>query len=517
MNLAQYLGNSARNYPDKTAILFEGQQVTFQELDIACNRLAQGFKDSGLNPGDRCLVMMPNSIHQITVYYALARVGAEMILVNFLYRAHELEHILTDAQPKAFIGAAPYLGEVQKVMNNLGGTPLRFALGVDEDQGFMDLEAVYSHQKTFPTYPADDNNTLNIIYTSGTTGVPKGVMLTHRNLASNAKILAEMRGQLDPKTVVIGVLPLYHVYGITSVMNVSMYLGLTIALFSQFEPEKVVELTEKEEHTIFFGVPTMLNRLIQVASENPPMRYSLRFCISGGASLPVEFLRRFETLFKTEIHEGYGLSEAPVCVENPYDNKTKPGSIGLPIPGFRARIVDNSGDDVLQGEVGELLINGPAVMKGYLNRPEETAATIKDGWLYTGDMARMDEDRYIYIVDRKKELVIRGGYNVYPREIEEVLYQIPDILEAAVFGIPHKELGEEVAAVVLLKEGAQMDTNTIMSYVKERVAPYKYPRSIKIAKEPLLKTGSGKILKKEVKKQYSSLLDLNRKTDSRYT
>jgi len=314
-----------------------------------------------------------------------------------------------------------------------------------------------------------------------------------------------MRGSIDPKTVIIGALPLYHVYGITSVMNVSMYLGLTIKLFPVFEPEKLMEVIEEEEQTIFFGVPTMLNRLIQLASEKPPKRASLRFCISGGASLPVEFLKRFETLFQTEIHEGYGLSEAPVCVENPYEKATKPGSIGLPIPEFSARIVDNSGNDVGQGEVGELLIKGPGVMKGYLNRPEETRETIKDGWLYTGDIARMDEDHYIYIVDRKKELVIRGGYNVYPREIEEVLYQIPDILEAAVFGVPHEDLGEEVAAVLVLKEGAQSDTKEIRDYVKERVAPYKYPRIIKIVKEPLPKTGSGKILKKEIKKQYSSL------------
>jgi long-chain acyl-CoA synthetase len=325
-----------------------------------------------------------------------------------------------------------------------------------------------------------------------------------------------MRGELNPKTVVIGVLPLYHIYGITSVMNVSMYLGFTIELFSHFEPEKVIEVIEKEEQTIFFGVPTMLNRLIRVTSENPPKHHSLRFCISGGASLPVEFIKRFETLFKTEIHEGYGLTEAAVCVENPYGKVTKPGSIGLPIPEFKARIVDDYGDDVQQGEVGELLISGPAVMKGYLNRPEETSTTIKEGWLYTGDMARMDEDRYLYIVDRKKELVIRGGYNVYPREIEEVLYQMPDILEAAVFGIPHKDLGEEVAAVVFLKEGAQEDNDTIKNYVKERVAPYKYPRIIKIVKEPLPKTGSGKILKKEVKKQYPALLDLNGKTVSKY-
>ncbi|MFX0202242.1 MAG: long-chain fatty acid--CoA ligase [Candidatus Hodarchaeota archaeon] len=505
MNLAEYLDNSARNYPNKIAVRFEGQRVTFRDLDVACNRLAHGLSDLGLAPGDHCIVMMPNSIHQITVYYALVKIGAIVVPVNFLYRMHELEHILGDSKPKAFIGSEPHLEEMRKVFKKLKGPSVRIALGVKQDQDFLDLESVYSDKREFSTYPADENETANLLYTSGTTGVPKGVMLTHRNLARNAKILAEMRGELDPRTVVIGALPLYHVYGITSVMNVSMYLGLTIELFFRFEPEEVIEVIEKEEQTIFFGVPTMLNRLVQLASENPPKRTSLKFCISGGASLPVEFLHRFEKLFKTEIHEGYGLTEAPVCVENPYGTATKPGSIGLPIPEFSARIVDSNGDDVRQGEIGELLIKGPAVMKGYFNRPEETRATIKDGWLYTGDIARMDEDHYIYIVDRKKELVIRGGYNVYPREIEEVLYQIPDILEAAVFGIPHKDLGEEVAAVILLKDGAQVDTKTIQDYLKERVAPYKYPRIIKIVKEPLPKTGSGKILKKEVKARYSSL------------
>ncbi len=503
MNLAQYLGNSARNYPDKIALRFEGQGVTFQELDIACNRLAHGLIDLGLAPGDRCVVMMPNSIHQITVYYALARMGAIVVPVNFLFRMHELEHILVDSKPKAFIGSEPYLEEIRRVFKKLKGPSIRLALGIRQDQHFLDLEGVYSNKKEFSPYPADDNETLNLLYTSGTTGVPKGVMLTHRNLASNAKILAEMRGELDPKTVVIGILPLYHVYGITSVLNVSMYLGLTIALFSRFEPEKVIEVTEKEEQTILFCVPTMINRLIQVASENPPKRHSLRFCISGGASLPVEFLKRFERLFKTEIHEGYGLSEAPVCVENPYGRETKPGSIGLPIPEFSARIIDDHGNDVPQGEVGELLIKGPAVMKGYLNCPEETEKTITEGWLHTGDIARMDEDKYIYIVDRRKELIIRGGYNVYPREIEEVLYQIPEILEVAVFGVPHEDLGEEVAAVVVLREGAQIDSDSIQTYVRERVAPYKYPRIIRIVDELLPKSGSGKILKREVKEIYA--------------
>jgi len=504
MNLAQYLEVSARNHPHKTAVRHEGEQMTFQELDTNCNSLAQGLRDLGLDPGDRCVVMMPNSVDYMTVYYALAKIGAVIISVNFLYKKHELEHIFTDSKPKAFFGSEPYLEEICKVLKKGVEPTIRLALGVSEGSEFMNLEKAYSEKREFSMYPADDDDTLNILYTSGTTGLPKGVMLTHRNLARTAKILAEMRGEPDPKTVVIGVLPLYHIYGITSVLNVSMYLGLTIELFSQFDPEKVIEITEKEERTILFAVPTMYNRLIQLASESPPKRSSLKFCVSGGASLPVEFLHRFEALFKSKIYEGYGLTEAPVCVENPYGKLTKPGSIGLSIPEFSARIVDKNGDDVPQGEIGELIIKGPGVMKGYLNRPQETKETIKDGWLHTGDIARMDEDHYIYIVDRKKDLVIRGGYNVYPREIEEVLYQIPDILEVAVFGVPHKDLGEEVAAVILLKEGAQIDASAIKEFVKERVAPYKYPRIIKIVKEPLPKSGSGKILKKEIRKQYSS-------------
>ena len=504
MNIATFLENSARRDPDKTAVRHNGQEITFGQLDRACNRLANGLANQGLAPGDRCVLMMPNSISYITAYYALAKLGAAIVPVNFLYRVHELAHILKDAAPKAFIGAQPYLEEISKVLNDGGsGLLIRLALGSSDSQSFSNLEMVYSQREEFSTYPTADDHTFNILYTSGTTGVPKGVMLTHWNLARNARILGEMRGRIDPKTVVIGILPLYHVFGITSVMNVSMYLGLTIELFSSFEPEKVVGITEKEEHTILFAVPTMLNRLIQLATENPPVRASLKFCISGGASLPVELLKRFERLFRTTIHEGYGLTECPVCIENPYGKPTKPGSIGLPIPEFSAKIVDDNGKEVTSGEVGELLIKGPGVMKGYLNLPKETEETLQNSWLYTKDMARMDEDQYIYIVDRKKELIIRGGYNVYPREIEELLYQIPDVLETAVYGLPHEDLGEEIAAVVFLKGGSKLSAEDIKGYVKDRVAPYKYPRIVRIVDASLPKSGSGKILKKEVRKIYT--------------
>ncbi len=505
MNLAEYLLHSAERFPEKTAVRHEGDRITFRDLNRNCSRLARGLGDLGLSQGDRCIVMMPNSIHSLTVYYALAKMGAVVVPVNFLYKSHELEHIIGDSRARAFIGAAAYLDEVKKALRNQPeGPEIKLALGSGNDPDFKALEGVASASDEFPLVPTLDDDTLNILYTSGTTGVPKGVMLTHSNLARNAAILAGMRGVIEPDTVVVGTLPLYHVYGITSVMNVSMYLGLTIELFTHFEPEKILQTIEREERTILFGVPTMLNRLTQVALEHPLKRSSLKFCISGGASLPVEFLTRFEHLFATTIHEGYGLTECPVCIENPYGQDTRPGSIGMPIPQFESRIVDEAGNEVPMGQKGELTIKGPGVMKGYLNRPLDTRQTIKDGWLFTGDIARMDEDRFIYIVDRKKELIIRGGYNVYPREVEEVIYRIPEVLEAVVYGIPHPDLGEEVAAVVVLEKGAGRDAQYIRDYVKERVAPYKYPRSILLVDEPLPKSGSGKLLKKEVKKLYGS-------------
>jgi long-chain acyl-CoA synthetase len=506
MNLAQYLVDTARKHPDKPAVRCEGQSITFHELNTRCNQLASGLKDLGLAAGDHCMVMLPNSIEVITIYYALAKMGAIIVPVNFLFKKHELKHILSDAKPKAFIGAEPYLAEIQAAMQSGFEPTLKLAMGAADNRHFLELSSACSSNGNFKLYPTRAEDTLTILYTSGTTGVPKGVMLTHHNHASEARILAEMRGRLDPAVVVIGVLPLYHIYGITSVINVSIYLGLTIELFSQFDPEKVIKLAQEEKESILFAVPTMYNRLIQVASKNPAGRSSLKFCISGGSSLPVEFLNRFETLLDTKIYEGYGLTEAPVCVENPYGGLTKPGSIGLPITEFYAKIVDIDGNEVAPDERGELLIKGPGVMKGYLNRPEDTSRTIRDGWLSTGDIARKDADGYIYIVDRKKDLVIRAGYNVYPREIEEVMYQIPQILEVAVIGVPHDDLGQELAAMVVLKEGAELDPDAIRDYVKERVAPYKYPRIIHIVSDSLPKSGTGKILKKEIRKKFGDYL-----------
>jgi len=416
--------------------------------------------------------MMPNSIHWVTSYYALAKLGAVVLPVNFLYRAAELQHIFRDSGARAFIGHAAHLGEAGKVMNGLPKMDIRVADGAPA-AGFTPLAALFADQAAFPTYAAQDDEPLAMIYTSGTTGVPKGAVLTHKNLASNAMTVADVR-HTEPEDVVLGVLPFFHIYGQTSVLNASIYLGLTVRLWVHFEAQEVFHAIEEEGNSILIAVPTVFNRLAEMAAVKPPRRSSLRFCVSGGASLPVEVLKRFESLFQTTIYEGYGLTEcSPVCVENPYGRPTRPGSIGLPIPGFEARVVDERDHDVGRGEVGELIVRGPGVMKGYLHQPEATEESLRGGWLHTGDLARQDEEGYLYIVDRKKDMVIRGGYNVYPREVEEILYTHPAVSEAAVLGVPHQDLGEEVAALVVLRPGTKATPEELRAFVKERIAPHK--------------------------------------------
>jgi len=500
VNISNLLIESAAHRPRHPAIRFQGRTITYEELNRQVDRLSHGLVRAGLHPGDICVLMMPNSIDWAIIYFALAKVGAVVLPVNFLYKVGELDHIFKDSGARAFIGHKDYLEHPRHVMENLPKMDLRIARGGSHREGFIPLEELFVDKGPFHPYPTRDGDTWAIIYTSGTTGHPKGAMLTHYNLTNNAMTLANMRST-DPHDVVFGVLPLFHIYGQTSVFNSFIYLGLTIQLWHHFNDEELFSAIEKEESSILIAVPTIFNRLAELADVRPPRRSGLRFCVSGGASLPVEVLRRFEDRFHTVIYEGYGLTEcSPVCVENPYGRQTRPGSIGFPIPGFEARIVNDHDEDVSIGAIGELIIHGPGVMKGYLNQPEATAETLRGGWLRTGDLARMDEDRYIYIVDRKKEMIIRGGYNVYPREVEEILFTHPDVAEAAVVGIPHPDLGEEVAAVVVLHPGASATTEELIQFIKGRVAPYKYPRRIRLVKE-LPKSHTGKILKKILREE----------------
>jgi long-chain acyl-CoA synthetase len=344
----------------------------------------------------------------------------------------------------------------------------------------------------------DDADTAVILYTSGTTGKPKGAELTHANLAINAQTKVETLIRLSADDVILGALPLFHSFGQTAAMNAGIMAGACLTLLPRFDPAKALQMMERDRVTVFLGVPTMYTAMLSVPEGERPDTSSLRICISGGASLPVEVLRAFEGQFGTKILEGYGLSEtSPVASFNHPDRERKPGSIGTPIRDVQMAVVDEQGAELPAGEVGEIVIRGPNVMKGYWRRPDATAEAIRDGWFHSGDLAKVDEDGYFFIVDRKKDLIIRGGYNVYPREVEEVLYEHPAVAEAAVLAIPDAELGEEVGAAVALKAGAEATPDELQAYVKERIAAYKYPRRVWLVPE-LPKGPTGKILKREI-------------------
>lgn len=497
MNLANFLTDTASRIPDHSAIRFEGQTINFSQMNRRVDALAHGLMRLGLRCGDVCVLMMPSSANWALVYYALAKLGAIVVPVNFLYRQTEIEYIFRDSGARAFVGHSDYLKEPVPVMDSLPQMDIRIAEGENLPAGFTPLKELFDEAGGFQTCQTKGDDPFAVIYTSGTTGQPKGAVLTHNSLMSDAIAVTNVR-HTEPDDIVLSVLPLFHIYGQTHSLNISIYLGLTIRMWTRFDAEEVLAAIEEEKSAILYAVPTMVNRLVELAMKSPPKRSSLRFCISGGASLPVEILHRFEKTFDTTIYESYGLTEfSPTCLENPFGRPTRPGSVGLPIPPFKVRIVDEHDKDIPRGAVGEIIVSGSAVMKEYLNKPEATAEALRGGWLHTGDLARMEEDGYIYIVDRKKDMIIRGGYNVYPREIEEVLYTCQDVSEAAVIGVPHTDLGEEVAAVVVLRPGAEVTADELRRYVKERIAPYKYPRVVKFVKE-LPKTAAGKIFKRGI-------------------
>ena len=345
----------------------------------------------------------------------------------------------------------------------------------------------------------DPADTAVILYTSGTTGTPKGAELTHANLLRNVAASIDVFG-LAEGGVTLGALPLFHSFGQTCALNATIAVGGCLTLIPRFDGTKALEILERDRVTVFEGVPTMYAAMLHSPRAGETDASALEVCVSGGAAMPVELMREFEAQFGCPVLEGYGLSEtSPVASFNRRDRERKPGSIGLPLDGVEMRVVDEGGDEVAQGEVGEIAIRGHNVMKGYWRRPDATAEVLDaDGWFRTGDMGRVDADGYFFIVDRKKELVIRGGYNVYPREVEEVFYEHPDVREAAVIGIPHDDLGEEVAAAIALKDGARTSAGELRDFVKERVAAYKYPRVVWLVDE-LPKGPTGKILKREIK------------------
>ena len=513
MNLSAQLHETAKNSAEKPAYYFMGQASTYAELDGAITKFASGLEKLGIKQGDHIALLLGNSPHFIISLYGALRLGVTVIPINPIYTADEIGYILNNGDVKAVVALDLALPLVEKVHAFLPKIE-QYVFCETKPESLVQSEienlSVYPKMKSFSEVVAlgeltfqgpelNDDDVAIILYTSGTTGKPKGAMLTHRNLYSNAKDVADYL-KMNNDDRVVTVLPMFHVFCLTVALNAPLLSGATLLIAPKFSPKEIFALIKGYEATVFAGVPTMYNFLYQFPDGHPDDLKSLRLCISGGASLPVALLKNFEQKFNVLVSEGYGLSEAsPVSCFNPLDRPRKPGSIGTSILRVENKVVDELGEDVPVGSVGELIVRGPNVMKGYYKMPEETAATIRNGWLHTGDMARMDEEGYFYIVDRKKDLIIIGGYNVYPREVEEVIYNHPDVVEVAVVGVPEPNQGEAVNAYVVSKN-PKLSKEQIIEYCKEHLAKYKVPTTIEFLEE-LPKNTTGKILRRALKAQ----------------
>ena len=490
MNLASILTESAARAGGDVAVKLDDLELTYSELEGASAHIAGLLGEHGVSKGDRVGIMLPNVPHFPVCYYGVLRAGAVVVPMNVLLKSREVEFYLRDPEARLLFAWHEFAQEAQAGARDAGAEcvlvkPGEFEKTVGEAEPVDDMT------------DADEDDAAVILYTSGTTGTPKGAELTHANLLRNAEI-ARSLFEIGETPVTLGALPLFHSFGQTCSMNATIAAGGTLTLIPRFEPGKALEIIERDGVNIFQGVPTMYGAMLHDRGRSKRDTSTLKLCVSGGSAMPVELMQSFEDAFGCKILEGYGLSEtSPVASFNHPDRERKPGSIGTPVEGVEMRVVDEDGNEVPQGEVGEIVIRGHNVMKGYWNRRDATEETIRDGWFHSGDMAKVDEDGYFFIVDRKKDLIIRGGYNVYPREIEEVLYEHPAVREAAVVGIPHDEYGEEVAAVVALKEGQNAEAEELRDYAKERVAAYKYPRRVWFV-DDLPKGPTGKILKREI-------------------
>jgi len=490
-NLASNLTRTAAEHPDQIAVKLDDAAFDYSLLDNASQRVSAMLKTKGVGLGDRVGIMLPNVPYFPAVYYGVLRAGAVVVPMNVLLKAREVGFYLSDPQVKVLFAWHGFMEAAEAGAEDAGGVEI-VPVKPGEIEGL-----IFAHEPDPDVADRAGDDTAVILYTSGTTGRPKGAELTHDNLRHNVEISAELF-EMGPGDVIFGGLPLFHSFGQTCTMNAAISCGAAVTLLPRFDPGRALEILERDACTVFEGVPTMYGALLHHPDRRNFDVSKLRVCASGGASLPVEVLHGFEECFGCKVLEGYGLSEtSPVASFNHPDRERKAGSIGTPIRGVEMKLVDDDRNEVAPGEIGEILIKGHNVMKGYLNHPEATAEAIRDGWFATGDMAKVDDDGYYFIVDRKKELIIRGGYNVYPREVEEVLYEHPAVREAAVVGVPHAELGEEVGAAVALKDGADVGVDELRAFVKEQVAAYKYPRQIWIVDE-LPKGPTGKILKREI-------------------
>ncbi|WP_285062668.1 long-chain fatty acid--CoA ligase [Frigoribacterium sp. ME-P-080] len=509
-SVAAILAESAGRYPDDVAVIVGPTSTTYAELWQQTLAYAGALRARGVGPGDRVAMLVPNVADFPRVYYATLALGAVAVPVHALLKRHEIEYVLRDSGSRLLVCAAPLLGE--------GGAGAQLA-GVDvltvlappagqEDDGPDRLEYLAAAAAPLDTYvPRDPFDTATILYTSGTTGQPKGAEGSHLALIEQVNTNLMTTFDMHRGDVLLGALPLFHTFGQTCTMNTGFRVGATIVMLPKFDGDAALAAMVEHGCEVFMGVPTMYMALIAAATRSearPPLRYA----VSGGASLPLAVLEKFQQVYDAPIHEGYGLTEtSPVATFNHVGVPPRPGTIGTPIWGVDVEIADQHVEDSIvllpHGEIGELVIRGHNLMNGYLDRPEDTAKAIVDGWFRTGDLGTKDDDGYLTIVDRTKDMIIRNGYNVYPRQVEEVLAQHPDVTMAAVFGVAHELHGQEIEAAVVLRDGATATPDELVAFVADEIAAYKYPRVVHVL-DALPLGPSGKVLKRELVDRFSA-------------
>jgi long-chain acyl-CoA synthetase len=515
INVAETLKNSARNHPEKTAFIFGEQEFSYRQIDQVANQVAHALRAKGIGKGDKVALSCLNLPYFPMIYYGILKAGAVCVPLSVLLKKDEIAYHLEDSDAAFYFC---FEGTDELPMGQFGYDGFQqvdsckeFVVITADPQAASPFDGISTFGQFIHEQPAEDltpattpEDIAVIVYTSGTTGRPKGAQLTHNNLLLNAMISADLFNMSsEDKTLIV--LPLFHIFAMTTMLNAGVYRGTTNVLLPRFEAESVFGLMQKHEVTLFAGVPTMYWGLLKYDGDTSfdyeKIADNLKIAVSGGASLPVSVLEDFEEKFNVKILEGYGMSEgSPVVTFNQLDLGTKPGSIGKPIWGVDVKIVDENDEELPSGEKGQLLYRGHNVMTGYYNKPEETEEALKDGWMHSGDIAVKDEEGFYFIVDRTKDMIIRNGLNVYPREVEEVMMKHPAVSMVAIIGIPDEEKGEEIKAYVVLNKGESVEEDALIEWTKDRIAAYKYPRHIEFT-ESLPTSATGKILKKELRKQ----------------
>jgi len=499
-NLYKLLEDAAEQHPDNSAIVFLDKHITYKKVKDTADRLAKGFLSLGFKRGDRVGIMLPNGPHFTFVYFALLKIGVTIIPISIHYKAEEIHHRIEDSEARGIIYWQGYRHRVQEAVEGLEHCQTFMVLGEQVESG--EIELAYIAEKNDPleeTVDVDPDENALIVYTAGTTGRPKGACLTHKNILSNINAVHQVI-PITSNDVGICVLPLSHPLGHSFVMGAFFKGGASLVLMTSFDAHSVISTISRERVTYFLGVPFMFREMADYPKEESEDTSSLKYCISSGDSLSQEVMDKFEGRFSTIILEAYGLTEAsPVVSINDPLGEHRAGSVGLPLPGVEMRIVDENDQEVLPGQVGEIIVRGPNVMKGYLNKPKATEEVLRDGWLRTGDFARLDESGYGFIVVRKKSVIVKSGFNVYPREVEKFLQGHSKIKEVIIIGLPDSVHGEEIHACVVLHDGKEADEEEIINYSMERMAAYKCPKKVHFFSS-LPKGPTGRILRDQVKK-----------------